>query len=575
MMREMVGRPTQPEQTLPSVEQALKGLLADPAARRVYLERAQGWAALSHSPQDGISKLGAAVGEPARLDALMASVSSAGQVDRSILEGHLGLVSWRCGQCGRVSQIDSNQLSDEMLCGSCGSYQAVKPACERDSGQKDTVDGAEGLFELDAHGHFLRGDASWYRMSSLGRELCEGFGWTNVVSMSDRATLHKQWAFMTQTGKGIKYPFDLAGDAAVLEVEPDYSTMGPLIFNGSLRVKSSVTVARPPSRLPQAVRQSASASSDLVERVQFQEKAAKAAGRVPRIIVNSMIGMGLVALVFGLVLTSIRSGDVEGEPMLNETAEVREPADLMSQAIESFRAFSQAKTVDEKLRWVRSPEEVKPMMLTYYQQPHLPKEAIVEVIRSAPIDMGDVPFVALQGKTERGDTTLAMLEVTADGRMLLDWKAFVGVGEMAWSAFLQWQPNVPQIMRVVIEPDNYFNFRYSDMERYLCYRIYDKNDSNACYAYVDRRSEAGQALAATFASVRMADRIRSQPEFSSTHEDLKPGARRMTLRLSFDSEDRGEDQVRICDFVSDDWVDVSKRRWDQAYWLSEAYLTKN
>jgi hypothetical protein len=178
--------------------------------------------------------------------------------------------------------------------------------------------------------------------------------------------------------------------------------------------------------------------------------------------------------------------------------------------------------VTEKAKHVWDATRVRPLMEEYYKvhsPPNPSKPLNVTVVSNRanhgcselPSDYQLAAFTDLVGKFDD-------IILRPDGdRYLIDWEASVGYNLPSLSSRLEQRSIEPATMRVLAIPADYYNYQFSDRNRYQSFALKVEDDAEPrCFAYVDRQSAAFDDLMAVFGNrdpraVAMALELRFPP----------------------------------------------------------------
>jgi hypothetical protein len=199
-----------------------------------------------------------------------------------------------------------------------------------------------------------------------------------------------------------------------------------------------------------------------------------------------LIMSGALAFVAVIIYSAIFRGVAvvhkDGKTMKELPAEVRQKiAEALGQpeplspfltsveeeaAVAVVNGYLAAKTIEERLPFVRQPERVEPLMRAWYAR----GETIskwpdgVVLLRDKQIDKGRymirmmVDFVGI-------GTQMFVVEQTASD-FKLDWETATGYQPKPLAEFKAERPTTPVEFRVKIKPADYYNYAFVDRERY-------------------------------------------------------------------------------------------------------------
>jgi len=118
------------------------------------------------------------------------------------------------------------------------------------------------------------------------------------------------------------------------------------------------------------------------------------------------------------------------------------------------------------------------------------------------------------------------------GKLRIDWESWVGWSEMSWGDLLINKPSEPVLVRVRIKEVDYYNFRFSDDDKWRCYSLIPPDREDFLYGYVKRNSPLDRKLRSKKSSAAVAK----------------------TLRIRFPETVMSGSQVIIEEHVADGWV---------------------
>lgn len=167
------------------------------------------------------------------------------------------------------------------------------------------------------------------------------------------------------------------------------------------------------------------------------------------------------------------------------------------EAIKSVKEFISAKTVEDKLKAVRLPELVGSEIQELFRDP-------AEWSKIVPIEIGPNPmfssFHLLGADTNvlrivnGGDVSLLYFATSPDGRQLIDWDATTQRFKGKFADFREKRSTQPKRFRLIISPDNYYNYGFSEDEYYSIRTAHVSKPDKKLYTYVKKNSQAERAL---------------------------------------------------------------------------------
>jgi|GEM_PF-2325295 len=257
--------------------------------------------------------------------------------------------------------------------------------------------------------------------------------------------------------------------------------------------------------------------------------------------VLTLAGLGLAVTVLGSVwfAKNLLVGDGAPPPPRTgmgameaaDAAVVTLTPEEHAQTTEVMRRFLEALKVEDLRPLLREPDRVWPLVEEYQRRtpwkPHL-------VRRLPSLSEVQLNRDLLAGVAEVDDyqRLVIAMQRTPQG-IKVDWESFTGQGEMPWDEFLATRPTAPVLMRVSLQPDDYYNRDFPDPTTHACYRLSARGETPVLYGYAPR----GLPVHAQLAS-----RTRINPRTMPT------------VRLRFPPGATGLDQVEITELVADGWL---------------------
>ena len=212
--------------------------------------------------------------------------------------------------------------------------------------------------------------------------------------------------------------------------------------------------------------------------------------------------------------------------------------DIVDHARHVADAYSAAKTLKEKLRFVRRPERVLAKMQKLASRQSMPAEIERVGIGTATLvrhELSGRAYLLTQAELRDSTPATIVFELLENGDLLIDWESLVGYCEMTWSEFRRSKPAKPQVFRITLERSEYYAYDFDDRENDLAFRIADLSGENVIYGYVPRIGEVSSTLFSLFKQAR-------KPRVSAA------------LTLAYPENARTDDQVRIVKVLSPNWV---------------------
>jgi len=209
------------------------------------------------------------------------------------------------------------------------------------------------------------------------------------------------------------------------------------------------------------------------------------------------------------------------------------------QAIEKrVEGFLTSETVEERLKFVRDPERVKPLMLDFYEGESIEAEGFRSLNRQRVSVADGGEMLTLPAQT--GDFLSGLIDVFRVGEgeeadYLIDWEAWVGYCEKTPEEASESKPTEPFLMRVNLRPNNYYNFGFSDDTKWRGFRMTFRNYEEVYLAYSQIDSEADLALKKVLGPRGV-------------------GESSFVVKVRFPPGARARDQVEIVEVVAHGWI---------------------
>ena len=166
---------------------------------------------------------------------------------------------------------------------------------------------------------------------------------------------------------------------------------------------------------------------------------------------------------------SERSGSVE---VPKESLGLYKPAAIHS-IDELLNRYFSAKTITERLPYIRKARHVRPIMEAYELEygPEVYDGFTRDTVK-APAPYLDTAFFTVDVVLEPTfEKRRLVIERRDDQTYLLDWENLVGYQKMSWDAFKEARPTEPQEFYTVVLPSDYYNFRFNNPREWMSWRL--------------------------------------------------------------------------------------------------------
>ena len=204
-----------------------------------------------------------------------------------------------------------------------------------------------------------------------------------------------------------------------------------------------------------------------------------------------------VALLLGgedMVVTEIK--DLSSR-LDQEAIELQEAEHLLELIEEVIGAYLAADTIEEKSRYVRHPDRVRPLMEQYYANTPLVPVKYQRVENLLPFGLEQQSFMVLRVRVGEGDGRIinVVMEQTGDDRVRFDWESEVAYQPISLEDYIAEKPAGSFDFRMYVEKDHFYAFEFSEVDRYLCVMLTERDSDAFLFGYVERGGQAHRDIA--------------------------------------------------------------------------------
>ncbi len=157
-------------------------------------------------------------------------------------------------------------------------------------------------------------------------------------------------------------------------------------------------------------------------------------------------------------------------------------------------AFQNAKTIEERLKWVRDPEFVKDAMVEFYTNGPGKTERIVSVKKLSQTVTSGV-LVERYEALMSTDQKRMIHVVIGDNGARVDFKCYARYGSVSWPDLLSGKELAADEVRVTLEKGDYYNFGFSDDKKYRAYLAATPDLEDPIHFYAEIGSKTDLILA--------------------------------------------------------------------------------
>jgi hypothetical protein len=258
-------------------------------------------------------------------------------------------------------------------------------------------------------------------------------------------------------------------------------------------------------------------------------------------------GASLFTLIVAGVLLAMRGGGEQNRQIAGPTARPpdagaiqpeavppngspRTEAMFLAEAEPLAKKFLEAGRIEDLLPLVRNPGVAEARMRRHYAEGKIEAPGMAEFNTESLIScLGTIS--ALKVRT-RGYEEKSLAFVDTPQGLKIDWESWVGWSETRWEEFLASKPTTGRVFRLNLSPADYYNFAFSDDQKWQAYRLQSPAGEHSIYGYAERDSMLASRLVVPPESKQMA----------------------LMLALKFPANATSDNQVLIEKFVAEGWV---------------------
>lgn len=179
------------------------------------------------------------------------------------------------------------------------------------------------------------------------------------------------------------------------------------------------------------------------------------------------------------------------EEVLKEKQTARRILDEIARVLDGYCT---ATTVEEKARFARHPERVKPLMEAYYAEHEFDPRSGALLVEQVQVPMDTRSFTIFRAQFDEGPLKLFLAEIDNDLGVRIDWESDVCYQPIPIEEMLVQKPVTPTDIRVMVTPDHHYAFEFSDSEKYQCLKLTFRDSGDYLFGYVKRKSKTEKDL---------------------------------------------------------------------------------
>ncbi|MBU6171178.1 MAG: hypothetical protein KGQ87_06775 [Verrucomicrobia bacterium] len=193
--------------------------------------------------------------------------------------------------------------------------------------------------------------------------------------------------------------------------------------------------------------------------------------------------------------------------------------------------FLTARTHEERLRWIRRPEQVGPIMKKFFAEGAGKDEKVINSKIIASSDDGN--FITDRFELTMNDGLPRMLCIVhCDGRALVDFESYARCGSATWDEILSGKVNKAERMRVFISNNYYYNFSFTDETKWISFLAKTPESPNSIHLYGSSDNQA----------------------FLDLKKSIGTGTMTCTISIEATSEGTPHRQFILSELTAKDWV---------------------
>jgi len=248
-------------------------------------------------------------------------------------------------------------------------------------------------------------------------------------------------------------------------------------------------------------------------------------GNLPMILASVVIAAGLIGIIFFYKSTisddkNAQAPHVDGK--LEEWQGV-----LPLKVAENFIA---ATTNEERLKWVRDPEETAPLLEEFFTNGAGAKEKILNLKPMQVVANEKFIIHRYELSLEGGDRRLLCV-VQMDNRAYVDFKAYARHCSSKWQDLLSGSASAAAEVRVFLDLGTAYMNQYADEEKWTSYTATTQDWEMPLYFYAARNSKTDEALRAL----------------------TRAGTQRATLAIRSNNNSHEKKQFEIVELLAPGW----------------------
>jgi len=179
---------------------------------------------------------------------------------------------------------------------------------------------------------------------------------------------------------------------------------------------------------------------------------------------------------------------IEALPLINAGS-------VLAEAEQITRKYMEAPSWQDRLKYVFEPERVRKLMEDYYETQHGVDPVMGSLLSKGRFRIDGVEIVLLTYRSARidGKLEVALRRSTGD-RFVIDWESLVGYSEKSFVELKRIKPVSPVLVRGLVQLHDYYNYEFSDSNKFLSLKVSAPDGDDFIHAYCLRDSQMGRWL---------------------------------------------------------------------------------
>jgi hypothetical protein len=206
------------------------------------------------------------------------------------------------------------------------------------------------------------------------------------------------------------------------------------------------------------------------------------------IIAGLVVGLGVVLyVVFG------SSGDKSEKdqqapptPIVEEKWQGPLPKDVAEN-------FTKATTHAERIKWVRDPDRVSALMLSFFDEGAGAKEKVVSVKRMGGVSTGNFLYERFQARLDNEKSRMLAVVFTDEGAKV-DFECYARHGSATWSDLFAGVVKEASEVRGTLASGSFYLFEFADDKKWNSYLVTTPDYDGPIHVYAARGSETDKAM---------------------------------------------------------------------------------